>query len=142
MVALLEAITDGHERLIAERDPQEIFTGDVTYTTDSGWQLSVSADMNSYGGFNHIDAPDGRTLPSDLLDNMDRDIDAVFDRNKMLEWEGFGLGGYMRFRCRVCGAQWRYEDNPSCSNASAICLGRQSPRLPSRLKIKANSIGK
>lgn len=135
VLALLDAIARGEERLQADGDPQALFTGKLSYRTSSGFCLVLFVDCNSYGGFERIDASNGRSISGKALDELDLPIDEVFERNRDLAWLGFGLGGYHDHRCPDCGASLLRDagSRPRCGGAE--CLERRSPRCPSRLRI-------
>jgi hypothetical protein len=135
VLSLLEAIARGDELLRTAHDPQALFTGELAYVSSGGWRLMVFVDCNSYGGFERVDAPDGRSIAGRSLEALDMLIDGAFARHAELEWVGFGLGGYHDQRCRECGAS-RLRDGaqlPLCGGSE--CAKLRFPPRRSRLKI-------
>lgn len=65
---LLGRIDRGEETMSPPQEPwHEIYCGDMTFTTASGWTIVVFNDCDSWDYIDHLVAPDGRMFDFDDL---------------------------------------------------------------------------
>ena len=98
LIEFFRAIEAGEVRLRAERDPQEIYAGDVVYHASNGWMLKVFNDCNEYDYVDEVQAYDGRVTDFDALEEM-------WEPQFEVAWRCLGIPGYCTHRCTRCGAK-------------------------------------
>lgn len=106
---LLTAIERGTVHLTPVQDPQDIYAGIVEYVVDNGWRLAVFNDCNAWDYLEWIEAPDGRRVDYDQLCDASSDLESYVPSTSVV-WERYYIPGYMRFRCRQCGAILKHAD--------------------------------
>jgi hypothetical protein len=97
----IKAIEDGRVRLQPDRDPQDIYAGNVHYTATNGWHITVFNDANEWDYIDCIQTSDGR-----LLDFSEIEVMPVLGRYTPSEeaaWSRYGIPGYCIFKCTWCG---------------------------------------
>ena len=103
IISFLKAIEDGLVSLVPERDPQEVYAGNVCYAASNGWQITIFTDANEWDYIDNIRTSNGRTFDFDELDQMlmIRDYEPTED----IAWSRYGIPGYCLCRCNTCGAR-------------------------------------
>jgi hypothetical protein len=103
VMQFLRTIEDGSVSLRAERDPQEVYAGEVSYVASNGWRITVFNDANEWDYIDHIQAADGRTLDFDGMQGMPTLME--YAPSDEIAWSRYGIPGYLKFRCARCGME-------------------------------------
>jgi hypothetical protein len=75
---LFSAIESGSVTVAPERDPADVFAGNVTYRTSNGWTVVVFNDCQSFDYIDHVISPEGEKVGTFDLPWDDRDEARVF----------------------------------------------------------------
>ena len=112
VLAQLERVARGEDRLTAEQNPTKVWAGDVTYVSKSGWKLVVFNDCNSWDYLDSAVSPDGRTwdfgdcpYPQKLLDPAC----AYRPASDELDWLAWRIPGYLQSEAQAIemwGPSW------------------------------------
>ena len=96
----LKAIETGKILIIPEREPQDVYAGNVTYTASNGWFITIFNDANEWDYVDSIRSADGRELNFDSL----WEIPSIgnYQPGKEASWTRYGIPGYMKYRCKGC----------------------------------------
>lgn len=99
----LRAVEDGSISLTPEQEPQDVYAGKVRYIASNGWRIVVFNDANDWDYIESITTSEGRTFDFDTLDEMP--AVETYEPSPEIAWTRYGIPGYCRFRCKVCGTR-------------------------------------
>jgi hypothetical protein len=119
----LKAVEDGSVSLTPEQEPQDVYTGNVSYNASNGWRIVVYNDANEWDYIDSITTSDGRIFDCDALDVMPA-VDR-YEPNGELAWTRYGIPGYCRFRCKACGTRLNKPTDGSM-RPPFLCLACQA----------------
>lgn len=102
LIAFLKAIEKGAILLTPQEDPQQVYAGNVTYLASNGWRMVVFNDANEWDYIDQVATPDQRILVFEEIDAMPEA--GQYRPDAAAAWACYGIPGYMKFKCKNCGA--------------------------------------
>jgi hypothetical protein len=109
-------------------DPQEIYSGVVSYRASNGWRIDVFNDCNEFDYIDRVVDDRNRQLEFDDIETTRLD----WNPPELTAWKCFGLPGHHKYRCVKCGTL--IERNPRYLCKRDRCSGTKLPLLPTLVK--------
>lgn len=67
---LLKDIEEGKLKLEPTKNPFDVYSGNVVYNINNGWQITIFNDANTWDYIDNIKSADGREVSFEEIDNM------------------------------------------------------------------------
>ncbi|MCP4194408.1 MAG: hypothetical protein GY880_19785 [Planctomycetaceae bacterium] len=100
LLAFLASIESGSVKLNPLDEPQSIYAGNVRYSADNGWRITIFNDANEWDYIDLIETTDGRSIDYDRIEQMPQ-LNA-YDPSPEIAWRRYRIPGHMKFRCVLC----------------------------------------
>lgn len=88
--------------------PQDVFAGDVPYEASNGWKITVFNDCNEWDYLDSLQKG-GQLLEYSALVRHYPQV-AYYRPSDEIAWTRYGIPGYLKSRCLVCGKELTEND--------------------------------
>ena len=105
LLEFLTAIESGAIKLTPVDEPQSVYAGNVRYSADNGWRITIFNDANEWDYIDLIETNDGRLIDYDCIEQMPR-VNA-YDPTCEIAWRCYRIPGHMQFRCVECSTHMK-----------------------------------
>lgn len=107
ILVFLKNIESGEIRLTPNVEAQQVFAGNVEYQASNGWRITIFNDANEWDYIDEIVTNDGRQIEYNQLESMP--LVNKYVPSDEISWEGYGIPGYCKFKCKKCGTEFKYK---------------------------------
>jgi hypothetical protein len=105
----LRDVEEGRVVLTPDREPQDIYAGNVEYWASNSWRVVVFNDCNQWDYIDQLVAPDGRLVEFEDIEQWPGLAD--YSPSDEVAWSRYRIPGYMQFRCTECGRGLVFADS-------------------------------